>query len=206
MRLEKLLGRLIELKQGRPRARRPVRTGRVDRGALFAAPGRRGLWVSLRAAFQVVERSRSPPSTGSNWSPCCSATSRCAPATPRSRPPARPARPADRAARACPTPSTAPSRHARSRQRRSPACRQRTRSGHASAAGPTCSASTTPPCMPSAGQPGAPAAPSHIRDLSTSTSQPGANGSKPCSINQRTISRLRNDHHAWITSRSMDVP
>src|SRR5438552_18454701 len=46
----------------------------------------------------------------------------------------------------------------------------------------------------------------HIRDLSTSTSQPGANGSKPCSISQRTASRLRNDHHAWITSRSMPVP
>lgn len=46
----------------------------------------------------------------------------------------------------------------------------------------------------------------HIRDLSTSTSQPGANGSKPCSISQRTASRLRNDHHARITSRSMSVP
>lgn len=46
----------------------------------------------------------------------------------------------------------------------------------------------------------------HIRDLSTSISQPGADGSKPCSISQRTASRLRNDHHAWITSRSMSVP
>lgn len=46
----------------------------------------------------------------------------------------------------------------------------------------------------------------HIRALSTSTSQPGAKGSKPCSTSQRTISRLRNDHHAWITSRSMSVP
>lgn len=46
----------------------------------------------------------------------------------------------------------------------------------------------------------------HIRDLSTSTSQPGANASKPCSISQRTTSRLRNDHHARITSRSTAVP
>ncbi|NEW76802.1 transposase [Streptomyces rapamycinicus] len=48
--------------------------------------------------------------------------------------------------------------------------------------------------------------PPHIRDLSTSTSQPGANGSKPCSTSQRTPSRLRNDHHARITSRSTSVP
>ncbi len=47
---------------------------------------------------------------------------------------------------------------------------------------------------------------SHIRDRSTSTSQPGAKGSKPCSLSQRTASRLRNDHHAWITSRSTSVP
>lgn len=46
----------------------------------------------------------------------------------------------------------------------------------------------------------------HSRDLSTSTSQPGANGSKPCSISQRTPSRLRNDHHARITSRSTSMP
>src|SRR6266496_4182880 len=39
----------------------------------------------------------------------------------------------------------------------------------------------------------------HSRDLSTSTSQPGEDGSKPCSTSQRTASRLRNDHHARIT-------
>src|SRR2546429_6888712 len=36
----------------------------------------------------------------------------------------------------------------------------------------------------------------HIRDLSTSNSQPGEFGSKPCSISQRDASRLRSDHHA----------
>ncbi|GAA1388222.1 hypothetical protein GCM10009639_14430 [Kitasatospora putterlickiae] len=46
----------------------------------------------------------------------------------------------------------------------------------------------------------------HIRERSTSTSQPGAKGSKPCSTSQRTASRLRNDHHARITSRSTPVP
>jgi Phage integrase, N-terminal SAM-like domain len=46
----------------------------------------------------------------------------------------------------------------------------------------------------------------HSRDLSTSTSQPGEDGSKPCSTSQRTASRLRNDHHARITSRSTSVP
>jgi hypothetical protein len=46
----------------------------------------------------------------------------------------------------------------------------------------------------------------HSRDLSTSNSQPGADGSKPCSTSQRATSRLRNDHHARITSRSMSVP
>lgn len=51
----------------------------------------------------------------------------------------------------------------------------------------------------------APAQP-HSTDLSTSTSQPGAVGSKPCSTSQRTPSRLRNDHHARITSRSTSVP
>lgn len=45
-----------------------------------------------------------------------------------------------------------------------------------------------------------------IRVLSTSTSQPAANGSKPCSASQRTTSRLRSDHHARITSRSTSVP
>ena len=46
----------------------------------------------------------------------------------------------------------------------------------------------------------------HSRDLSTSNSQPGEDGSKPCSISQRAASRLRNDHHARITSRSTSVP
>jgi hypothetical protein len=46
----------------------------------------------------------------------------------------------------------------------------------------------------------------HIRDLSTSNSQPGEDGSKPCSTSQRTTRRLRNDHHARITSRSTSVP
>jgi hypothetical protein len=46
----------------------------------------------------------------------------------------------------------------------------------------------------------------HSRDLSTSTSQPGEDGSKPCSISQRTACRLRSDHHARITSRSTSVP
>ncbi|CAL9420864.1 hypothetical protein SUDANB67_03040 [Nocardiopsis dassonvillei] len=55
--------------------------------------------------------------------------------------------------------------------------------------------------LPAAG----PAQP-HSRDLSTSTSQPGAKGSKPCSTSQRTPSRLRNEHHARITSRSTSVP
>jgi hypothetical protein len=46
----------------------------------------------------------------------------------------------------------------------------------------------------------------HSRDLSTSNSQPGEDGSKPCSISQRAARRLRNDHHARITSRSTSVP
>jgi mycothiol synthase len=46
----------------------------------------------------------------------------------------------------------------------------------------------------------------HIWALSTSTSQPGCHGSKPCSISQRTPCRLRSDHHARITSRSAPVP
>lgn len=46
----------------------------------------------------------------------------------------------------------------------------------------------------------------HIRAFSTSISQPGAAGSKPCSISQRTARRLRNDHHAWITLRSTSAP
>ncbi len=46
----------------------------------------------------------------------------------------------------------------------------------------------------------------YSRDLSTSNSQPGADGSKPCPTSQRATSRLRNDHHARITSRSMSVP
>jgi hypothetical protein len=43
---------------------------------------------------------------------------------------------------------------------------------------------------------------SHSRDLSTLTSQPGKDGSKPSSTSKRTASRLRNDHYARITSRS----
>jgi hypothetical protein len=43
-------------------------------------------------------------------------------------------------------------------------------------------------------------------DFNTSNSQPGEDGSKPCSISQRAASRLRNDHHARITSRSTSVP
>ena len=46
----------------------------------------------------------------------------------------------------------------------------------------------------------------HIMDLSTSNSAPGEDGSKPCSISQRAATRLRHDHHARITSRSMSVP
>lgn len=46
----------------------------------------------------------------------------------------------------------------------------------------------------------------HNWDLSTSTSQPGEDGSKPCSISQRMALRLRSDHHARITSRSTSVP
>ncbi len=41
-----------------------------------------------------------------------------------------------------------------------------------------------------------------IRARSTSTSQPGADGSKPCSTSQRTAVRLRKDHHARMTSMS----
>jgi hypothetical protein len=37
-------------------------------------------------------------------------------------------------------------------------------------------------------------------------SQPGKDGSKPCSASQRMARRLRNDHHARITSRSTSVP
>ncbi len=46
----------------------------------------------------------------------------------------------------------------------------------------------------------------HIPDLSTSNSAPGEDGSKPRSISQRAATRLRHDHHAWITSRSTSVP
>ncbi len=46
----------------------------------------------------------------------------------------------------------------------------------------------------------------HIRDRSTSTSQPGRNGSKPCSMSQRIASRLRRDHQPRITSRSTSPP
>ena len=43
-------------------------------------------------------------------------------------------------------------------------------------------------------------------DLSTSTSQPGKKGSKPCSISHRIADRLRHDHHARTTSRSTSAP
>jgi hypothetical protein len=46
----------------------------------------------------------------------------------------------------------------------------------------------------------------HSRDLSTSNSAPGEDGSKPCSISQRAARRHRNDHHPRITSRSTSVP
>ncbi len=46
----------------------------------------------------------------------------------------------------------------------------------------------------------------HAWDLSTSNSQPGEDGSKPCSISQRAATRLRHDHHARTTSRSMSEP
>jgi hypothetical protein len=46
----------------------------------------------------------------------------------------------------------------------------------------------------------------HNWDLSTSNSQPGAAGSKPCSTNHRTATKQRNDHHPLITSRSTSVP
>ena len=46
----------------------------------------------------------------------------------------------------------------------------------------------------------------HIRARSTSTSQPGADGSNPCSTSQRITDRLRSDHHPRITSRSTSVP
>ena len=36
----------------------------------------------------------------------------------------------------------------------------------------------------------------HLRDLSTSNSAPGEDGSKPCSISQRAAHRLRHDHQA----------
>ena len=44
----------------------------------------------------------------------------------------------------------------------------------------------------------------HLWDLRTSTSQPGEDGSKPCSTSQRIAVRLRSDHQARITS-SVDV-
>ncbi len=46
----------------------------------------------------------------------------------------------------------------------------------------------------------------HVWDRSTSTSHPGAFGSKPCSISQRIASRLRTDHHPRMASRSTAVP
>jgi hypothetical protein len=46
----------------------------------------------------------------------------------------------------------------------------------------------------------------HCAPLSTSNSQPGEEGSKPCSISHRAATRLRSDHHARITSRSTWAP
>ena len=46
----------------------------------------------------------------------------------------------------------------------------------------------------------------HIWDRSTSNSQPGEAGSKPCSISHRAATRLRSDHQARITSRSTSAP
>jgi hypothetical protein len=46
----------------------------------------------------------------------------------------------------------------------------------------------------------------HIWDRSTSNSQPGEDGSKPCSISHRAATRLRSDHQARITSRSTSAP
>ncbi len=43
-------------------------------------------------------------------------------------------------------------------------------------------------------------------DLSTANSQPGEDGSKPCSISHRAATSPLNDHHARITSRSTSVP
>lgn len=45
-----------------------------------------------------------------------------------------------------------------------------------------------------------------IWDLKTSTSQPGEDGSKPCSTSQRIAVRLRSDHQARITSTSTSTP
>ncbi len=48
--------------------------------------------------------------------------------------------------------------------------------------------------------------PDHIRALSTSTSQPGANGSNPCSTSHRMADKLRNDHQPRTTSTSTGRP
>ncbi len=46
----------------------------------------------------------------------------------------------------------------------------------------------------------------HLTAFSTSNSQPGAEGSKPCCTSQRDASRLRSDHQARISSRSTSPP
>ena len=43
----------------------------------------------------------------------------------------------------------------------------------------------------------------HSWDLSTSNSQPGEDGSKPCSISQRAATRLRHDHQARISLKNL---
>lgn len=46
----------------------------------------------------------------------------------------------------------------------------------------------------------------YSRALGTSISQPGEDGSKPCSKSQRTASSLRNDHRPRIALRSTSAP
>jgi hypothetical protein len=48
--------------------------------------------------------------------------------------------------------------------------------------------------------------PAQSFDFRTSISQPGENGSKPCSTSQRTDSRQRIDHQARTMSRSTSPP
>ena len=69
--------------------------------------------------------------------------------------------------------------------------------------GPTAQTGGRPSCglhrtMPPEGETVQP----HTWERSTSNSQPGEDGSKPCSISQRAATRLRSDHQPRITSRS----